>query len=123
LKIAIKKMDNLFQVKKAVASEEVAEVDTITKMVVVWITVEEVITMEVVETSEEEDSIREAVVEEEATTAEEEEDSTNTREDSKTNFSMQIQVKILKQLNASSSNLPVNVNLEINAHLHMVMTN
>jgi len=35
LKIAIKKMDNLFQVKKAVASEEVAEVDTITKMVVV----------------------------------------------------------------------------------------
>ena len=98
LKIAIKRMgcQERRDKKVVVASEEVAEVDTITNIKVVVCTKAVDITM-TEETSEVEDSNIEEAEEEEATTTEEEVDTTSTEVVSKISSSTEIQAKTLKQ--------------------------
>jgi len=118
LKIAIKKTKVVLLVQtdnQCLMMVEVSEV-AITKTKV-WVVIKVTTTI-----SEVVDLIQEDVEEVVITTIEEEEEVTTiiTEEDSKISFKVEIQEKITKQLNASSSNNQVNANLATSALLHMV---
>ena len=110
--------DNQCQATPAVVMAVVSEVAITTKIKVEWTMAEDTTTILeailIIEAAdvEEVDIIE---VEEVATTT------TKVEVDSTTTFPMEIQVKTTKLLNASFSNLLVNVNLVTNAHLPMEM--
>tara|TARA_B110000285_G_C15088336_1_gene597525 strand:+ start:411 stop:962 length:552 start_codon:yes stop_codon:yes gene_type:complete len=119
LKIAIKKTKVVLLVQtdnRFLKMAEVSEV-AITKTKVVWVVIKVTTTI-----SEVVDLIQEDVEEVVITTIEEEEEDTTIikEEDSRISFKVEIQEKITKQLNASSSNNQVNANLATSALLHMV---